>query len=226
MARDPERFGPEVGWRELFAPIARLGMSADDWMVRHYVIEADPRLERFADNPVNTQVIYDVDNLSDGTATFSCGPSDWSAASGESRCPADVAGQEVFFPLPHAEDPDQALRLDRQRLDGSFDAFRVPVLRPAGQHGIYNAQPFRVFDADAFAVNFTVRFLGTGGGDVSHEPGCDCTGTEPTFLRDGAEDFPGIGRQCGADDMNVCDGTCLEGWGIRAVAVAECLVGG
>jgi hypothetical protein len=99
-ARDPDRFGPEVGWRELFAPIARLGMSADDWMVRHYVIEADPRLERFADNPVNTQVIYDVDNLSDGTARFSCGPSDWSAASGESRCPADVAGQEVFFPPP------------------------------------------------------------------------------------------------------------------------------
>jgi hypothetical protein len=40
------------------------------------------------------------------------------------------------------------------------------------------------------------------------------------------QDFPGIGRQCGADDMNVCDGTCLEGWGIRALAVAECLVGG
>ena len=43
-----------------------------------------------------------------------------------------------------------ALRVSVRREYGSYDAFRVPVLRPAGQHGIYNSQPFRAFDTDTF----------------------------------------------------------------------------
>ncbi|MCB9537662.1 MAG: hypothetical protein H6704_15530 [Myxococcales bacterium] len=35
--------------------------------------------------------------------------------------------------------------------------------RPDGQHGVDDAQPFRVFDSDASMVNFTTRFLGTAG---------------------------------------------------------------
>jgi hypothetical protein len=62
-----------------------------------------------------------------------------------------------------------------------------------------------VFDADAFA--------GTGGG------------TEPTSCAGWRGGLSGLGGSGWAEDMKVCDATCLEGVGIRAAAVAECLVG-
>lgn len=221
--REPELFGPEVGWRELHAPIARFGMSADDWMIAHYVQEGDARLQRFPEYTDNPNVIWDADDVGDGLTAFSCGPSDWSALIGENRCPPEIAGQEVFFDVPSPE-AGQALRLDRQRADGTFDAFRVPLLRPAGQHGIYNAQSFRRFDNDAFMVDFTVRFLGTGGGSVAHAPGCDCSASDVGhFELDGAARYPAQGRECTAGDMKVCDPTCAAAWGLRTPGGVSCV---
>ncbi|MFZ5786343.1 MAG: hypothetical protein ACOY3Y_07865, partial [Acidobacteriota bacterium] len=221
--RDPERYPAEAGWRQIFAPDERYGTSIDQMLIDRYVVEADGRFQRYGDNPVNPNVIYDVDNVSDGEALFSCGFSDWSARSRESGCPEELYGEEVFFPVPHPEAGDE-LRLDRPRADGTHDAFRVPLLRPAGQHGIYNAQAFRLFDADAYMVSFTVRFLGSRGRLVEHEAGCDCVASEiPTFTVDGEPQTIALGdRPCGPDDLHVCSPECAEAWGIRTPQVAAC----
>ena len=62
---------------------------------------------------------------------------------------------------------------------------------------------FRNFDADAYMVNFTARFLATRGGEVSQESGCDCAfiEREPWQVR-GRPSWPGIerGGGCPADD--------------------------
>ena len=50
-----------------------------------------------------------------------------------------------------------------------------------GQHGIYNAQPFRNFDADAYMVNLP-RHLGTRGRDVTHRSGWMCSNWYSQFL--------------------------------------------
>ena len=134
-----------------------------------------------------------------------------------------LIGQEVFFPLPTPE-PGKELRINIEREDGSYDGFRIPVLRPAGQHGIYNAQAFRVFDSDAFMVNFTVRYLGSRGDLVEHEQGCDCTATEITeFLLNGEAQTPGLSdRECTDLDVNVCSEECSD-WGIETPVVRECV---
>ena len=220
--RDEARFGPEVGWRELFAVDPRYGRSIERELEARYVIEGDHRFQRYAENPVNPDVLYDIDNVSDGAMQFSCGDSDWSASIGENECPADVAGQEVFFDVPNPE-PGNELRINRPRGDGTYDAFRVPMLRPAGQHGIYNAQPFREFDADAFMVNFTSRFLGSRGRLVDHPAACDCNASRiPQFTLDGFNEFPGIQRACTPDDLNVCSAACAEAWGIVTPDFAVC----
>jgi hypothetical protein len=219
-----ESLGPEVGWREYFVAPERLGATVDRWLADRYVMEGDPRLQRFPDNPLNTEVVYDADDVSDGAAAFSCGPSDWSAIIGENNCPPELAGQEVFFPVPHPA-PGGALRLDHDRGDGTFDAFRVPLLRPGGQHGIYNAQSFRPFDADGYMVDFTVRFLATGGRDVGHEAGCDCSASAiGNFTLNGEPREPGLNRQCTEDDLNVCSPACAAAWGIRTPVEAACEV--
>ena len=212
----------EEGWRELFAADPRYGTSADQWLVDTYAVEGIAGLQRYADNPVNPNVIFDPDNVSDGTASFSCGPSDWSASNGEHQCPDEVDGQEVFFPVPAPV--DGGLRLARGRGDGTFDAFRVPLLRPGGQHGIYNAQSFREFDADAYMVNMTARFLGTAGAELTHESGCDCSASDVAVLfLDGDEEFSALGdRACTPDDLKVCDATCTEAWGLVTPAQAIC----
>ncbi len=229
-----ESIPAEYGWRELFVPDERYGVSIDQELIDRYVVEGDPRLERYPDNPVTPRAIYDIDNVSDGTASFSCGNSDWSAISGESGCPEELIGQEVFFPLPRPE-PGRELRQNRARGDGSFDAMRIPVLRPAGQHGIYNAQPFRTFDNDGYAVNFTLRFLGTRGRRAEEVPGCDCTGELPSFRFNGFSSYPSFNDPCLADDpavpdieepentMNVCSPACLEAWGIVTPQGPECV---
>ncbi len=209
------------GWRELFVPDERYGVSPDQYLVDTWVIEGDDRLQRYLDNPGNPNALFDVDDVSDGAAAFSCGPSDWSAIIGENECPEHIDGQEIFFGVPAGEHP---LRQDIEREGGGYDSLRIPLLRPAGQHGIYNAQSFRVFDADAFMVNHTVRFLGSRGGIVEHEPGCDCSASGlPLFLRDGEPQYPGLEEACTEDDLKLCEASCAEAWGLETPEVAECV---
>ena len=220
--RDEERYGPEEGWRELYAADPRYGHAIDQELVDRYVVEGDPLLQRFGDHDLNPNVIYDIDDVSDGVARFSCGDSDWSALIGEYYCPEDIDGQEVFFDVPEPSEGD-ALRADWPRGDGTYDAFRVPLLRPAGQHGIYNAQAFRVFDADAYMVSFTIRYLLSAGARVDHLEGCDCIAEElPVWITDGEEEFPEKGEACTEDDLKLCDETCAEGWGLVHPPVTEC----
>jgi hypothetical protein len=96
------------------------------------------------------------------------------------------------------------------------------VLRPAGQHGIYNAQPFRTFDNDAFMVNFTTRYLGTGGRVTRHEAGCDCSASAvPNFTQNG-QHLNTVGVLCDETRLRVCNAECAEGWGLRTPAEAAC----
>jgi hypothetical protein len=124
-----------------------------------------------------------------------------------------------------APEPGKALRANRARADGSFDAARVPMLRPAGQHGIYNPQAFRTFDADAYMVSFTVRFLGSRGRLVSHESGCDCSASAlPNITVDGVKTNSALlGTACGESDLNVCSPTCAAAWGIETPSEAACV---
>ena len=219
---------PEQGWRELFEPQERFdGDHVDAWLVRHHVPEGDWRLQRFPDNPINPNALFDPDNIADGTNDFGCGLPDWSAVIRENRCPPEVAGDgDVFFPVPRPP-PGSELRLDFAAPGGGFHGFRVPMLRPAGQHGIYNAQPFRSFDADAYMVNFTIRFVASGGADVSHLSGCDCSASDlPNFVLDGDPVTPGLGRACTTSDMKVCDAECAQGWGLFTPSQATCAHGG
>ena len=217
----------EHGWRELFVPDPRYDKPIDHELIDRYVVEGDHRLQRYADNPINPSALYDIDDLSDGTASFSCGPSDWSGGNGEFECPEEFEDQEVFFSPPRPA-PGNALRVDRRRdgPDGAerYDAFRIPLVRPAGQHGIYNAQPFRVFDHDAFSVNLTARFLVTGGRQAGHPSGCDCTADRlPNLTLDGMPTHPSFDRACEADELNLCDAACTEAWGIAVPEEAACL---
>jgi hypothetical protein len=220
--REPDLYGPESGWRQLWVDDPRYGESKEEWLIDRHVIEGDGRLQRYADTSFNPNTVYDPDNYSDGTAEFSCGPTDWSATGGESGCPDEVIGQEVFFPVPHPA-PGDELRATHDRGNGFVDAFALPLLRPKGQHGIYNAQSFRVFDADAYAVNLTSRFLATGGRTVNHEPGCDCSADAVANITlNGEPAFPGRGEQCDDTMLKLCDDTCASGWGLHVPAQAAC----
>ncbi len=220
--RDPDRYGPEYGWRALYAPDERMGMSPDDFLVATHALEGDASFFRFPDNPLVQEVIYDVDNVSDGTAVWSCGDSDWSGRNGENNCPEEIQGQEIFFGVPHPS--WGGLRLDMPRSDGTADSFRLPVLRPGGQHGIYNAQSFRVFDADAYMVNFTARFIATAGGRTDHLSGCDCSAAETAFITlNGDQAFPVWGdRECEPDELKLCSDTCTVGWGLEVPEETAC----
>jgi hypothetical protein len=227
--RDPERFGPEVGWRELFTPDARYGQSIEDFLRTSWVVEGDWHLQRYAGFTSNPHVLFDPDDVSDGTATFSCRPEDdWSAENGEQRCPRDQRTNATRFPVPRPGD-GKALRVTRPRGDGTVDALRIPLLRPAGQHGIYNPQPFRTFDADAYMVNFTARFLREGGTEASarHVTGCDCAFVQrASFVVGGSPASPGL------SDVPVCPATldygrgcspeCARAWGLAVIPPAVC----
>lgn len=218
--RRPDEYPAEQGWRALFAPDPRLGAPPDAVLIDRFVVEGDPRLQRFPENAVHANVLYDVDDVSDGAAAWSCGPSDWSATAGESGCPDALIGQELFFSVPRQSPP---LRRDTPRGDGRFDAIRVPVLRPAGQHGIYNAQSFRRFDADAFMVSFTTRFLGSRGRRVDHPQGCDCSASRvPAYAVAGAAAYPSLERACTPVDLKLCSPACAEAWGLASAERASC----
>ena len=217
-----ESLPAEFGWREMFLPDERFGTSIDEHLIDTYVVEGDPFTQRFPDNPVSQNVIYDIDNVSDGASEFSCGGLDWSGLFNESGCPQEVQGQDVFFPVPTPE-PGKELRINLPREDGSYDGIRIPVLRPAGQHGIYNSQSFREFDNDTYMVNFTLRYLGSRGTLVEHEMGCDCSATSLTQFRlNGDPQTPAlVDRACTTEDIKLCDEECY-GWGIETPVEREC----
>ena len=174
----------------------------------------------------------------------SCGDSDWSGGNGESLCPGDVRGSgpscNGFGTCPNplqlcvmgqcefvhqVPTPNIPLRQNHRRQDNTYDAFRMPLIRPAGQHGVYNAQPFRFFDHDAYAANFTIRFLATAGSRVDDPSGCDCSAsTAPTYQKDGIPDGPSsLGQKtCTAQDLKVCSERCLEAWDIRMPDISDC----
>jgi len=226
--RDPEHQAPEHGWRALFAPDSRYGKSMDRWLIDQHVVEGDWRMERWAGYGPNPHVLFDPDNVSDGAAEFSClHAADWSASNGEFQCPAEIDDTDTRFGVLHP-DPGQELRRNRPRADGTWDGFRIPLLRPAGQHGIYNPQPFRRFDADAFMVNFVARYMASRARNVAHEPGCDCAyARRPLFEVHGSPAWPGIEEvpACPDDDTacgKQCSHACAKAWGLAANPVTVC----
>lgn len=224
--RDPDHYAPENGWRALFTPDPRYGVSIDQWLIDNHVVEGDWRMQRWASHGQNPNALFDPDNVSDGAASFSCLHSaDWSAS--EFHCPASIDDTDASFDVPHPE-AGKELRLNRQRADGSWDAFRMPLLRPAGQHGIYNPQPFRAFDADAYMVNFTARYMASHMRKVSHEAGCDCAyAARPHYRIGGEASWPGVEDVPACPDDNtdygrVCSPTCTEAWGLATIPETVC----
>ena len=245
--RDEERYpDPRYGWRALFQPTPRYPVerdgsieadTIDQLLIDRYVVEGDPKMRRYdeastepfisyatnGEELIHEYALFDIDNISDGVARFSCSDEDWSAKNGEYICSDEWRERGQTFPIPY--DP-QGLRVTIERGDrGRYDAFRVPLLRPAGQHGIYNSQPFRVFDADAFMVNFTTRFLGSGGRLVDHPTGCDCNAESINqFTFQGSPYFPAKPEGCETLDQRLCEASCAEAWGFRALEPAMCSV--
>ena len=245
--RRNDRIDPRFGWRELFLPHDREGAelynfegdgpSADQILIDHYVVEGDATLERWSSERVDDDVYYkadteageaihsfvlfDIEDISDGTARFTCGDDDWSAKIGEYFCPDDWKERGQVFPVPYRPG---GLRLTTERAEGRYDGLRIPMLRPAGQHGIYNAQPFRYFDADAFMVNFTTRYLATRGAAVDHPEGCDCSSSSiPSYSLDDMPIYPvKTAQECLPEDLRVCDERCSDAWGIRTKQNATC----
>ena len=241
--RDEERYpDPRYGWRGLFQPLVSEGtvedptMSADQLLIERYVVEGDSKLQRWS-TPQNSSgvyfsvgegealhpyVLFDIDNVSEGKARFSCGAEDWSASNGEFLCPDEWEESGQQFPVPYAP---QGLRLTIERETGRFDALRVPLLRPTGQHGIYNAQPFRIFDHDAYMVNFTTRYLGSGGREVDHPEQCDCSASLiPEYTLNGRASYPVKGSSaCEETNLRLCSDRCSASWGIRSRQVVECV---
>jgi len=244
--RDEARFpDPHYGWRELFQPYVRandqrapdLQPSIDQLLIDRFVVEGDASLQRWrapissatiefsidegAEEALHPYVLFDIDNISDGEASFSCGDEDWSAQNGEFQCPDDWRDRAQRFPVPYDV---EGLRLNRERGDERYDALRIPLLRPAGQHGIYNPQPFRVFDADAFMVNFTTRYLASAGASVTHESGCECSASSiPNYTLNDVDYYPmRTTRLCEESELKLCSASCSSAWGIRNTSKAEC----
>ncbi len=221
--RDPS-IGAEWGWRKLFEPDPRYGHSQDHELVSRYVYESIERLERYRTTHPTlpyAKVLYDIDDLSDGASSWSCINGRGSGKDDEwdsFDCAPELSkkpGKEHFFPVPNGG-PGKGLRATIQHADGTHDAMRIPMLRPQGQHGIYNAQPFRTFDMDAWAVNYTLRFLGTRGRSANDVAGCDCsTPAVSKWSLAGSATFPGLGRECTPADLNVCSPECAAAWGLR-----------
>jgi hypothetical protein len=223
-----ESIDAKYGWRALFSPDARYGKSIDRWLLDNYVVEGDWRMQRWASWDKNPNVLYDPDDNSDGKAAFSCDPAvDWSADNGEFRCPEGIKDTPATFTVPRPE-PGKALRRDRPRADGTFDAFRIPLQRPSGQHGIYNPQPFRAFDADAYMVSFVARYMASRAKNLKHEAGCDCAYAQrPLFEVDGAPAWPGIESVPACPDADTaygkaCSPTCAAAWGLTNLPKTVC----
>lgn len=243
--RNEEEFpDPRFGWRELFQPLPddeqRGGHlnSADQLLLDRYVVEGDSQLQRWSmeveeegmvykvqtedGEALHPYVLFDIDNMSGGEARFSCSLDDWSAMNGEYFCPDDWKDNGQVFPVPYDR---EGLRLTKEREKGRYDALRVPLLRPTGQHGIYNAQPFRVFDNDAYMVNFTTRYLASRGMLVDQPEGCDCSASEiPSYELNGRPFYPVKRNEaCEPNDLHLCNSECAESWGIITQPLVECI---
>lgn len=240
--RDEAKFSdPHYGWRGLFQPLdaqynlSDPTMSADQLLIETYVIEGDAKLQRWSvsqssnevqyessdDEMIHPYTLFDIENISEGKSRFSCGNEDWSAMNGEFRCPEDWKERAQIFPIPYFP---KGLRLTQERETGRFDALRVPLIRPTGQHGIYNAQPFRIFDHDAYLVNYTTRFLGSNGRKVKHPSACDCSSSLiPSYTLNGRSINPSLGsRSCEESDLNLCNASCSEAWGLQQREAVVC----
>jgi len=217
--RDPT-IAPEHGWRQLFVPDPRYGESMDQHLITTHVIENLFRLRRYEGLTDADEAIYDIDNLSEGRSNYACEGSD--LQDGELSC---KTGPTARF-TPPGEPVDKALRATHKRNDGTNDAMRIPYLYPHGQHGIWNAQHRRSWDADAHAVNLVSLFMRTGGQRVDVPVDCDCSAsTTPTYSLDGtsiwfAEDAPcdnAVDAQ-----IRVCSSMCADTLGMRTREQATC----
>lgn len=214
--RRDESLPAEYGWRELFVPDERWGKSADQYLLDTYTIESIDRLRRHVQRfPKLPRANFDIDNLSDGRAVFPCEEFD---------CAGDWPdGEEAEVPRPIDVPP---LRATRVRADGSLDAMRIPYMNPRGQHGLYNAQKVRPFDADAFGVNITTLFLRSRGQQLDLPPDCHCTAERiPYFYLEGEETWFSDFAPCDnvADlQIRICSAECVEALALRTPAEVMC----
>ena len=162
-----ESIGAEYGWRELFEPDPRFGHSIDHELIVRYAVEGVDRLKRFEKTHPELphhHVLYDVDDYGDGSTAWSCLEEEtWGGDWDSHKCPPELIEEGASFTVPTAE-AGHAIRATVERQTGRYDSLRMPLIRPTGQHGIYNPQPFRPFDADTYMVNYTFRFMGSGVG--------------------------------------------------------------
>jgi len=217
--RDPT-IPPEYGWRQLFVPDPRYGKSMDQHLIDTHVIENLHRLRRYEGLTDADEAIYDIDNLSEGRSNYPCEGTD--LQDGDLSC---KTGPDKRF-TPPGEPAGKGLRATRRRADGTNDAIRIPYLFPHGQHGIWNAQKKRSWDADAHAVNFVSLFMRTGGATVDVSVDCDCSAsTTPTYTLDGqpiwfADDAPCDNSQ--ETQIRVCSAACADELGMQTGAVSSC----
>jgi hypothetical protein len=225
-----ETVDARYGWRRLFEPDARYGHSMDHELVSRYVYESIERLERYRvshPNLIHPAVLYDIDDLGEGRSEWSCFRSengderyegDWE----DFECPGENAGKKVWFKAPTAEKP---MRAGRDRGDGTSDAVRIPMLRPRGQHGIYNAQAFRAFDMDTAMVNLTTLFLGSRG-RVTEVDGCDCSASRIADWQLAGNHYdvaqPVGGAPCEETDLKVCSTACSNRLGLETPERSAC----
>ncbi len=217
--RDPS-IAPEYGWRQLFVPDPRYGESMDQHLISTHVMENLHRLRRYDGLTDADEAIYDIDNLSEGRSNYPCKGTD--LQDGDLSC---KTGPDQRF-TPPGEPVGKGLRATHKRNDGTNDAMRIPYLFPHGQHGIWNAQKNRSWDADAHAVNFVSLFMRTGGNVVDIPVDCDCSAsTTPTYALEGkplwfAEDAPcdnAMGTQ-----IRVCSASCAQTLGMQTREHATC----
>ena len=163
--RDEDNYGPESGWRELLAVDDRYGTTIDEYLHTTHVIEGDARLQRYNDNQVNPNVLFDLMIGVMAQRHLAVETQIGAGVMARVLCPSELRGSgpacEAFDGCPDTRwlcikgqceyvltvpRPAIPLRQNHDRGDGTFDAFRMPLLRPGGQHGVYNSQPFRIFD--------------------------------------------------------------------------------
>lgn len=213
--RDPN-VAPEYGWRQLFVPDPRYGKSVDRMLVDTYAVENLHRLGRYPDNPKNAYVNYDLDDLSDGRAVYSCS---------EFPCGDGVAADDTF----HVPGPGLGLglRATHRRDDGTFDGMRMPYLSPHGQHGLNDAQGVRAFDADAHAVNLVTRYLRSRGREIELSPDCHCSASSlVTTSLDGQpvqfSEEPPCTNEGGKIKVKLCSDACQQALDLHTEPTVSC----
>lgn len=200
--RDEDNYGAANGWRELNRVDSRYGQSIQRELIDRYVVEGDARLKRYEELSTDPTAVYDIDDFAELAETDPCSDSD--AAAGLCDKSNDTAPVTVA-------DPGQRLRMDRQRLDGSFDAFRVPMMLDGHTDD---------FDYETYTTRFTVRFLASEGYRVEQNAACDCAATDvPMFETKYDGDLT---LTCNASAAPVCNSACADVWQIRTMPAGFC----